>query len=1043
MKKTVIFTLIYLVSLCAFAQETITGVVSGKDGETIPGVNVVLKGSSQGVITDLQGRYSFDVPKDGTLIFSFIGFKTLEVPVQGRSIVNVVLESDMESIDEVVVVGYGQMRKSDITGSVSSVRLDEANTAGGNIDALLQGRSSGVYVATNSSEPGANVNVRIRGLNSLSVSNQPLYVIDGVPYDTDINTPNAMGQNSAAPTQSPLVGLNPEDVESIEILKDASATAIYGSRGANGVVLITTKGGKNTKSQVVFSSALTFSQVTEKIDVLSAQDFARYRNEWEGVRAEEAGEEPNYPYDGSEGKPLPEDVWGYDWQDEVFRTAISQDYNLGFFGAGEKSDYYVSLGLSDNQGVVRNSSLERYSFSAKLNSELKDWIKLNTSIAYTRAEGEGTSTSGDTENITYNAISWTLRKSPIGNEWTDDEFLDPEDLEQTTPLDFVNQYISHPISNSIRGKVGLTFDVLNWLKFESSLGVNYIYNKRGQYWPSTLPMVQDKGRAGYSTSESISYTLNNLAHFNFDINKTHKISGVVGTETNHKVKDQFQVSGDGFSDDALGYFGLESASTFSPADLDREKTTLFSVLARANYSYKNKYLATVTGRYDGSSKFAETKKYGFFPSFSLAWRVSQEGFLKNNEVISNLKLRAGWGQVGNQGLPAYSSLGLYASRIYPLGGASVSGYVTEDFPKDITWETTEQVNVGTDIGVFNNRFMLSVDAYRKVSKDILQRLSMPGSSGYTTAWTNLGEIENKGIDVELNSVIFEGDFRWELGGNFSLYRNKIQKLNLPESSYGYSQFWGSKVGGFNVPVNTFIEGEPIGLFWGYEMEGIFQNEQEIAERDQAAIDAGKGPYHQFGVPQYPGDIKYKDINGDGVVNGEDNKIIGNPNPDFTYGINTTFSYKGLSLNAFFTGVEGTEVLNQNLLKMTNVSQSGNNVLSDAYFKAWRKEGDTDLWPRIQSDSKRNVLLPSDRLVEDGSYFRLSQATLSYEVPVRNISWLSGLNISAIGNNLFTITNYSWWNPETSTYGDSNSAIGIDRNSYPFSRSYTFRVRLTL
>lgn len=1037
-----LFSILLFSALSSFAQTTITGTVKSETGESLPGVNVIIEGTVNGTVTDIDGNFRLSVPdSNAKLVFSFIGFTPQTVDIGGRNVMDIILKEAFQNLDEVVVVGYGQMRKSDITGSVSSVKVSDVNAAGSSVDALLQGRSSGVFVSSASTEPGANVNVRIRGLNSLSVSNQPLYVIDGVPFDTDINVPSSMGQNSASTTYSPLVGLNPADIESIEILKDASATAIYGSRGANGVVLITTKGG-GQKSQVVFSTSLSLAQVSEKIDVLSAQDFAHFRNEYETNRALEAGEEPDLPYDGSEGKPLPEDILGYNWQDEVFRNAFSKEYNLGLYGSSNKTNYYISLGLSNSEGVVLNSSLDRYSFNSKINSEITDWIKLNSSFAYTHASGNGTSTSGDTENITWNAISWTLRKSPISNEYSD-EYIDPEFLEQTTPLDFVNQYVSNPVSNSLRGKLALTFDLLKWLKFESSLGVNYAYNKKSQYWPTTLPMVEDKGRAGYSTSEQLSYTLNNLFHYNFKIKKDHKISGVVGTETNQRVKDLFNVSGDNFPDDALGYYGLESAAIFTPANLDREKTTLFSVLARANYNYKNKYLATVTGRYDGSSKFAESKKYGFFPSFSLAWRANRENFLKDNSTISNLKFRAGWGKVGNQGLPAYSSLGLYESRIYPLNGSSTSGYVLSDFPKDITWETTEQYNVGIDFGMYDNRLLVSVDLYQKYSKNILLKLTMPGSSGFSSAWTNKGQIENKGIDIELNTRIIDSKVKWDLGGNFSLYRNKIQNLGLPESSFGYSQFWGSRISGFNEPVNTFVEGEPIGLFWGYMMDGIYQNNEEISALDQAAVDAGKGPYHQFGLPQYPGDIRYKDINGDNIVNGEDKAIIGNPNPDFTYGINTTVSYQGLSLNAFFTGVHGIDVFNQNLLKMTQVSQNGSNVLSDAYFNAWRKEGDTNLWPRIQSESQRNVLKPSDRMVENGSYLRLSQLTLAYEVPVKNVNWLGGLNLSLTGNNLFTITDYSWWNPETNSYGNSNGAIGIDRNSYPFSKSYIFSLRLTL
>jgi len=1044
--KKIVASIFYLLlfSTIIYAQKSVTGRVTDTSGEPLPGVNVFISGTTQGTITDGSGRFSLNVDdiNNTELTFSFIGFDKQKIKLNGKTSLDIQLKETATDLDEVVIYSYGAMKKSDLTGSVSTVKLETNNAPTSTLDQLLQGRAGGVMVSTASAEPGANVNVRIRGLNSLSVSNQPLYVIDGIPMDVGINTPNSMGASSDK-SYSPLVGINPNDIESVEILKDASATAIYGSRGANGVVLITTKGGKKRgASEISFSSSIALSNVTETMDVLSTREFAEFKNEFEFVNARNSGEIPLLKYDGVNA-PLPQDVEGYFWQDELLRTAVSQDYNISMTGSTQQSNYYLSFGANLAEGIVLNSSLDRYNFSGKYNWDVTNKLRYNLTVGFSHAEGKGTSTSGDTENVSWSAIGWMLTKSPIVNDYTENgDFVDPEELETANPLTFVNEYVSEPVSNYFRGRMNMEYDLTKWMTFEFRYGLNYTNNKRGQYWPKTLPMVQDKGRAGYSTSNQLSWTLNGLAHFNFKISKNHKINGVAGIEMNKKGMEYFKVRGDGFPDDALGYYNLESASIFTPADLDRVESALFSYIARVNYSFKNKYLITATGRYDGSSKFSEDTKYAFFPSASVAWRVTEEDSLQNNDVLSNLKLRFSWGQAGNQGLPPYSTLARYNAAIYPLNGVSTTGYAVSDFAKAVTWETSEQLNLGVDLGFLNSRISFSVDVYKKQNKDVLIRRNMPLSSGYETAWDNMGQINNKGIDIEAMFRVIDTRFKWDLGGNFSIYRNEIVNLGLPESSYGYSQFWGRKIPGFQEPVNTYIEGQAIGQFWGYQTDGLFQTQEEIDELNQNAFDQTGQKYFQFGQAYAPGDIKYVDLNGDGIVNELDKTVIGNPNPDFTYGITNTFAYKGLSFNVFFTGISGADVFNQNLLKLANVGQGNSNVITPAYKNAWRGEGTSDYWPRIVNNWKQNRLRPSDRLVENGSYFRLQTATLAYNTSVKSIPWISNLNISVTGVNLFTITDYSWWNPEANAYGNDNMAMGIDRNSYPLSRTFVFGLRVS-
>ncbi len=1038
MKKILLTVLLAFMFVgVAYSQVNVTGIVLDPNGDPLPGVSVVEKGTQNGVSTNFDGKYSIDVTdlRESKLEFSFMGFENKTTKVNGRSILDITLEESTTALDEVIVVGYGSMKKSDLTGSISSVKLEGVTTSSNTLDQALQGRVSGVSVATASGEPGAAMNIRIRGLTSLSVSNQPLYVIDGVPMELDSDSPDAMGGEQTAGI-SPLIGLNSNDVKSVEILKDASATAIYGSRGANGVVLITTKGGeKNGKSKIYLTSTITVAQASKQIDVLRPQQYAEFQNEYEYNSSAIKGKETNYKYDGKRA-PLPKDVEGYFWQDEILRTSLSQDYNLGISGSTKKGNYYLSFGYSDLQGIVLNSSMKRSFFSAKYSSEITKNLSYKLSLSYSNSKGKGTSTAGKL-NSANSAMNWMISKTPIVLE---DDGSDPDFIEQPNPLTFVNDYISEPTSNQFRNKISFDYKLTKGISFEVLYGFNYNNNSKGEYWPRSLPMTQ-YGRAGLSTKEQNSNIVNALMHFNEKIDSDNTISGVIGAEYSQKKTQSMSIRGDNFPDDDLGYHNMSAASIYTPPVYYTDKSQLLSYIARFNYSFKNRYLLTFTGRADGSSKFPEDKRYSFFPSASIAWRVTQEDFMSNVDNIDNFKVRLSWGQAGNQGLPAYSSQYKYVPSFYPTGGTAGYGYSVEEFGNDLTWETSEQANFGVDLGLLKNRINLSVDIYSKLSKDILILRTVPLSTGYDRVWDNLGEISNKGIDVEAMFTVIDSDFHWNLGGNISYNKNKIESLKLAESSYGEVQFWGKVPGGFTQPVNTFIQGESIGLFWGYETEGLFQNQAEI-DALQANIPSDVSqPYYQ-GKKVFPGDVKYKDINGDGIVNEMDMKIIGDPNPDFTYGITSNMTYKNFGFNLFFVGVQGSDVFNQNLQKVTNTGVKGSNLLEVAYNGAWRGEGTSNYYPRIGTAPDQNRLKPSDRFIEDGSYFRLQSASLTYLLKLKK-SHLSDINFSITGNNLFTITNYSWFNPEANTSGNNNLSMGIDSNSYPLASSIVFSVRFAI
>ena len=1038
MKKTLLTLLFAFMFVGAtYSQVNVTGIVSDAQGEPLPGVSIVEKGTQNGVSTDFDGKYTIDVVdlRTSRLEFSFMGFDNKTTKVNGRVIIDIALEESTTSLDEVIVVGYGSMRKSDLTGSVSSVNLDELTTSSSTLDQALQGRVSGVSVSSPSGEPGAAMNIRIRGLTSLSVSNQPLYVIDGIPMELDSDSPDAMGGGESSGI-SPLIGLNNNDIKSVEILKDASATAIYGSRGANGVVLITTKDGSG-KSQITFNSSVTIAKASKQIDVLSPQKYAEYQNEFEYYSSQIKGTKPNYKYDGVRA-PMPKDVEGYFWQDEILRTSISQDYNLGISGSTKKGNYYLSFGYSDLQGIVVNSSMQRSFFSGKFKNKVTDRLSYNLSFSYNNTRGRGTSTAGKL-NTANSAMNWMISKTPIINE---DDGTDPDFIEQPNPITFVNDYISEPSSNQLRSKISFDYKLTKEIGLELTYGLNYNNNKKGEYWPRSLPMTS-YGRAGISTKEQSGTVANALIHYKKEVIKNHKLSGVVGIEYSEKTSNSTGLRGDNFPDDDLGYHNIAAAGIYAPPTYFTQDSQLLSYIGRVNYSIKDRYLFTATGRIDGSSKFAPSNRYSFFPSASVAWRVTQEEFMSNVESIDNLKFRLSWGQAGNQGLPAYSTLYSYTPSFYPYGGAPGYGYSVAGFGNNLTWETSEQTNFGIDIGMLSNRLNLSVDLYSKLSKDILILRTVPLSTGYDKRWDNLGEISNKGVDLEaMFTVINSENFHWNFGGNISFNENKIEKLGLQESSYGEVQFWGKVQGGFNQPINTFIEGQSIGLFWGYETDGLYQTQADV-DAVQANIPSSSSQEYYQGIKVYPGDVKYKDINGDGVVNEMDMKVIGDPNPDFTYGITSNMTYKNFGFNLFFVGVQGSKVFNQNLQRVTNTGIKATNLLNEVYEGAWRGEGTSNYYPRIGTQPDQNRLLPSDRFIEDGSYFRLQTASLSYMLQMKKVKHISDVNFSITGNNLITITNYSWFNPEANTSGNNNLSMGIDSNSYPLARSVVFSVRFSI
>ena len=969
------------------------------------------------------------------LVFSFIGYETQTIPVQNRTSIQITLKETAESIDEVVVIGYGAVRKSDLTGSVSSVKVDEKDAAKNvGVDKLLQGRVPGVFVNTTSGAPGAMVDVRIRGTNSLGSGNDPLYVIDGIMIDAteDVKNPFSTGGQEQ---QNGLMGISPADIASIEVLKDASATAIYGSRGANGVVLITTKRGTTEKPTVQINTSVGVSMLAKTILMMDGVTYAKFREEYDGKII---------------GTPEEIAARSVNWQEEVTRPSLNQNYRISVSGqtkAKNSTNYFIALGHANTQGIVIGTGLEnsdaRLNLVQNLGSKFR--ITSQTSASFIKNNWmEGTEPGG---SINSSMVRSMIQSIPLRgfNSESEDEMVDDMDI-VSSPLAWINGYDDKSKEFRVLSSLNVDYLINKSLTFRVSAMGDY-RNKTRMRWYSNLVNEGKKnnGKAGWSNMNSTFYTLEALLMYNYVFDRVHKLNGTIGVTYDQKKLENKYTSAQDFPNQTLGAMGIAGALKVNPFVLDYTKTQVFSTLARINYSYRDKYLVTLTGRYDGASRFAEGHKFGFFPSVALAWRANQEPFLKEVEWISNLKVRAGWGQVGKQTISPYQTLQKYSVGFAPgVGGYDVA-YTPDNIPNTrLTWETTSQYNVGFDWGLFNNRLNIVFDAYYKVTDDLLQNISIPASSGYKKMAVNRGSIENKGFEFSVDGLILNTkDWNWNVNVNGSVNRNRIKSIGLPSQYFSYSianakGYLGNNISAnvINSPANIFLEGRPVGMFYGLKADGIAQEPRYTSD--------GK-PVMWNGQQIVGGMLNYVDVNDDGVIDMHDRVLLGDPNPDFVYGFSTTLSWKGLTLDVLFNGVLGRDIVNANLY-MENFSVGGGtkNRRTDAYGYAWR-EGDpngTNATTKYQSLTAPQPTEVGSWVVEDGSYLRLSNITLSYDIPMKKTSALKRLNVYVSGNNLFVWTKYSEYDPEVNSFSGNAGIIGVDWNSYPSVRSVLVGLNLT-
>ena len=973
-----------LLPMCMFAQQiTVQGVVKDQTGETVIGASVMEKGTTNGTITGIDGDFSLNMSPNGTLVVSFVGYKTQEVQVKGQKQLQVVLSEDAEMLDEVVVIGYGTMKKSDLTGAVSSIgNKDIKDSPVSNLGQAIQGKISGVQIV-DAGKPGDNVSIKIRGLGSIN-NCDPLVVIDGVPTDLGLSS------------------LNMADVERLDVLKDASATAIYGSRGANGVVMITTKRGTEGKGKLAVSANYSFQNATNVPSLLNAAQYAELSNDM----MVNSGRNPNPEWAN------PSELGaGTDWMDELLRTGVMQNYTVSYSGGNEKSHYYVSGGFLDQSGIVKSVNYRRFTFQSNSDAQVLKWLKFSNNITFSAdTKKSGSYNIGDALKalpiypVKNEDGSWS---GPDGNsEWygSTRNPIGPTELNksQTDGYNFLANLTAE-----------LTFT--KWLKFKSTFGYDakfwFIDNFTPKY--NWKPTPTEETSRYKSDNKSFTYLWDNYFLFDHTFAEKHRVGLMAGMSAQWNTNDYLNAQKNVFMFDNV--HEMDNGEEMYAIGGNETEWALLSYMARVNYSYEDRYLLTATIRRDGSSRFGKKHRWGTFPSVSVAWRASQEKWFPKNDYINDLKVRAGYGVTGSQAsVGNYSYLASYNTSVYPFGISSgnqtalVSSTLANPY---IHWEEVAQTNIGFDASLFNSRVMFSFDAYLKETRDMLVKASIPITSGFedtTTTYTNAGKVRNQGIEMSLHTINLTGELGWETNLTATYNKNKIKDLNS-DVPYYINQI-------NNSYVTMLAKDYPINVFYGHVTDGIFQNQSEV---NTHAVQPGAEP----------GDIRFRDLNNDGVINDSDRTVIGNPNPSWLFSMNNSLSYKGFELSVFLQGIAGNKIYNANNIDNTGMAAAYNQTTD--VLKRWQGEGTSNSMPRaVFGDPNQNTRV-SDRFVENGSYLRLKNITLSYTFPKQWLqkAQIENARLSLSCENVATITGYSGFDPEV-------GINGIDQNRYPISRTFS-------
>ena len=966
-------------------EKTITGRVTDlSTNEGLPGVNIVVKNTTAGTVTDIDGNYRLTMPDDAeTLVFSSVGYTSEEVAIGNQTVINLKMAPDIQSLSEIVVVGYGTQERSDLTGSVGSVSSEELeNVSIASLDQGLQGRVAGVQVTQNA-EPGGGVNVLIRGQNSIESGNDPLYVIDGLPVtNAAIAQENDVNSFRESATQNPLAGINPNDIESIEILKDASATAIYGSRGANGVILITTKRGRSGKTKVSYDGYYGVQQVANKLNLLDAAGYANLYND----AAEEDGEIPLFGSTEEGGLPAPNQLpVSTDWQDEAFRIAPIQDHQVSLSGGNDFGRYYVSGNYYDQKGVLEGSQFRRGSLRSNVDFDLGEKVKVGTSITLSHSVNNVGQSGGSRLDGSISAVASALTFAPFlpvrdeEDNYTQFMLDNIRDQPRDNAVAIANELFDKQDNTRLLANVFLTYDIFKDLQLRVSLGGDITKIDRNFYVPRTLVEGFNKsGDATFTTRNNQSWVNENTLTYDKTIGN-HQVNVVAGY-TLQGARNQFSSIGStNFGTDKFLTYNLSAGEVLGIPQTNLTEWALVSYLGRVNYGFNDKYLLTLTARADGSSRFGSNNKWSFFPSAAVAWKLGQEEFIQNLGVFDELKLRASYGETGNSGSP-YQSLALLNTTNYAYDRQLVIGYYPSRITnQDLRWETVSVLDIGLDMAFLEGRLSFTADYYHKVSNDLLLKVDIPSISGFGDAVLNAGSLENRGFELTGTMVALTGPLKWDFSGNFSLNRNQLTSL-----------------GDAKEVIGERVVGEPIGLIYNYEYDGVFQNEEQLLA----------GPVQKNDRVGY---TRYVDQNGDGTINRDDQVIIGNTNPDFIYGLTNNFSYKGFNLSIFFQGMYGHDVLNLTAQDLSNMDPNSNQ-LAEVAQRRWTPENTNTDVPRAAFANRNNANTVSSRYVEDGSFLRLRNVRLGYNIKLER---LNSLELYVSGQNLFTVTNYTGVNPELS------------------------------
>ena len=984
-------------------QQTVKGIIKGPDGLPVIAANISQKGTNNATITDLNGNFTLNVTgRQPVLVISYIGYVTTEVNVSGRAFVEVVLQEDVAALDEVVVVGYGTMRKKDVTGAVSSVRSGEiTKNATSNVMQAIAGKMSGVQVVQNSGTPGGDVSILIRGVGTINDAS-PLYVIDGVPVSGG------------------MWYLNPNDVESIDVLKDASATAIYGSRGANGVVMVTTKHAQEGHTEINFDYSYGIQHSAKTYKMLDASQYAALHNEMRTNAGPEYSLNPAFADPESLGA-------GTDWMDAIFRTAPMQKVNLSMLGGNQKISHATSLGYYTQDGIMKNSSYNRLSLQSNISSKLASNITVRANVNLS-AENRRTQ---PVSTVIQNAMR-ILPSIPIYDD--NGEYAGPTGNAEwngnaLNPVAIINEQNYRMKGFRMLSNISLEWEIIKGLKFKTTGGAELGYDYNNSYIPKyKWGMNESKNTMQTVTSayEQL-YLWDNTLNYDKAFGK-HRINAMIGTSYQEYKKESVSAAGSGRASELTTE--LDNATKATDVGGNSYRWALMSYMARLHYSYDDRYLLTATFRADGSSKFGKDNRFGYFPSFAAAWNIGNEAFMQSVKPVSLLKLRAGYGQTGNQNIGAYAFADkLSVNGVYNFGSQRgfESNLVNLIYPyllsnPSVKWESVEQYNVGLDIGFLQNRIVANLDFYVKNTRDMLTKKPVPQTSGTSLEqadWppVNIGKVLNRGFEFTVNTKNFVGEFKWETSLNMSFNHNEVVSIGGPEILNG---------------VSLIREGQPINSFYGYELGGIYQTLDEVftgpVMENRAPDKASHNPYKNTS----PGDMWFVDVDGNGEINDLDRTVIGNPSPDCIFGFNNTFSYKNFDLSIFFQGALGNQVWNGVRASHESMNSTYNQLATT--LERWTGEGSSYSMPRAIYADPNNNSRASTRWLEDGAYAKLKNLTFGYTLPEKWIrkAKMKALRLYVSLDNLCTITNYSGLDPEA-------GLSGLDYGVYPSARTYMFGV----